>query len=106
MKFIIDCLLRSNIYSCKSHQSLSPKGRLLKGFGGNGWKFNLNNSMKRFLFFSVLVVWLLPPFIANSYCHDRGGVPNTGFCTRDPDYHGGAYVCLPGGFTCDGDDIF
>ncbi|MFN3666036.1 MAG: hypothetical protein ACK4S0_07755 [Sediminibacterium sp.] len=53
-----------------------------------------------------MLIFIISPLEGNSYCHDRTGEPNTGFCTRDPDYHGGAYVCLLGGFTCDGDDIF
>jgi hypothetical protein len=37
-------------------------------------------------------------------CWDRSGpqYPNYGFCTIDPNYQGGRQVCLPGGFTCDG----
>ena len=49
---------------------------------------------------------MMAPMEADGYCHDRPGVTNTGSCTQDPDYHNGAYACLPGGVTCDSDDIF
>ena len=50
--------------------------------------------------------YMLLPVESNGYCQDRAGIQNTGYCTRDPNYHNGQYACLPGGITCDGDDIF
>jgi hypothetical protein len=40
---------------------------------------------------------------AHGYCVDRKTPdrPNTGFCTYE-----GSYMCLPGGYTCDGDGNF
>lgn len=62
---------------------------------------------KLFLVSSALtltIASIIIPIKTDAYCSDRSGVPNLGFCTIDPDYQGGAYVCLPGGVSCDGDD--
>ncbi|WP_296621118.1 hypothetical protein [Marivirga sp.] len=46
-------------------------------------------------------------YSAKSYCYsNREGRVHTGYCTEDPDYHNGQQFCHPGGFTCDGDDIY
>jgi|AntRauTorckE6833_2_1112554.scaffolds.fasta_scaffold45934_2 hypothetical protein len=63
--------------------------------------------MKRLKFLILTLVCMGSSFLANSYCYsNREGHVNTGYCTEDPDYHGGQQFCKPGGFTCDGDDIF
>jgi hypothetical protein len=62
--------------------------------------------MKKLKLVTLTVVLMGLSFSGNSYCLDRDDRGNSGYCTEDPDYHGGAQFCKPGGFTCDGDTIF
>ena len=56
---------------------------------------------KRFLVLGFMIVAFSSiPIFVQAFCQDRKTIdrPNTGYCT----YEGG-YMCLPGGYTCDGD---
>lgn len=69
--------------------------------------------MKRKILRSAALLMLLglvvTPLVSSAYvspgtyCVDRKTPdrPNTGYCTIDASY-GNGYVCLPGGYTCDG----